>query len=56
MKKTLSLLLILLLALTSVFAQPVNETTEKETIKFTDSAGRIVEIPAAIEKVVPSGR
>lgn len=55
MKKTLSLLLILLLALTSVFAQPVNETTEKETIKFTDSAGRIVEIPAAIDKVAPSG-
>lgn len=55
MKKTLSLLLILLLALTSVFAQPVNETTEKETIKFTDSAGRIIEIPAAIDKVAPSG-
>ena len=55
MKRALSLFLITLLVLTSVFSQATQETTQKETISFTDSVGRTVEIPAVVEKVAPSG-
>ena len=55
MKKTLSIFLISILVIGTLFAQAASETAGKETIAFTDSAGRTVEIPASIDKVAPSG-
>ena len=55
MKKTLSIFLISILVIGTLFAQAASETAGKETIAFKDSAGRTVEIPASIDKVAPSG-
>ena len=55
MKRILVSLLIFLFVFTSIFAQAVQEETKKEMIEFTDSSGRVVEIPKDIEKVAPSG-
>ena len=54
MKKILSVLLTLamLLAMTTGFAA----VAEEETRTFVDSAGREVEIPANIERIIPSGQ
>lgn len=49
MKKALSLLLSLLLVLTCLPA------AAEETRVFTDDLGRVVEIPATIERICPSG-
>lgn len=58
-KKLLSLMLVLALTITSlVGCSSTNDKPEEktdETIKFTDSVGREVEIPANIEKIAPSG-
>lgn len=55
MKKTLTIILVIILSLGTLFAQAVQETAVKETIEFTDSAGRTVEIPKDIDRVAPSG-
>ena len=54
MKKILSVLLTLamLLAMTTGFAA----VAEEETRTFVDSAGREVEIPVNIERIIPSGQ
>ena len=57
MKKSLVLLLCLVLAfslLTACSAQQ-NEQEAAQTFTFTDSCGREVELPTAIDKVAPSG-
>lgn len=68
-KKLIAVLIVLCLALTMSTAcgkltgepsQPAsahanNGTDDKTTVSFTDSAGRIVEIPKNITRIVPSG-
>ncbi|MCB8818557.1 ABC transporter substrate-binding protein [Desulfosporosinus shakirovi] len=68
-KKLIAVLIVLCLALTMTTAcgklngetsQPAsapanNGTDDKTTVSFTDSAGRIVEIPKHITRIVPSG-
>ena len=55
MKRLISIVLIITLVFTSLFAQAVQEEVKKETVSFTDSSGRVVEIPATIDRVAPSG-
>ena len=55
MKRLISIALIITLVFTSLFAQAVQEEVKKETVSFTDSSGRVVEIPATIDRVAPSG-
>ena len=56
MRKTVFILMIMLLCSAPVFSQAIEETVPvSETIQFTDSCGRAVEIPAKITKVAPSG-
>ena len=56
MRKTACVLMILLLCAVPVFSEAVKETVPvSETIMFTDSCGRTVEIPARVTKVAPSG-
>lgn len=55
MKRLISIVLIITLVITSLFAQAVQEEVKKETVSFTDSSGRVVEIPATIDRVAPSG-
>ena len=55
MKRLISIVLIITLVFTSLFAQAVQEEIKKETVSFTDSSGRVVEIPATIDRVAPSG-
>ena len=55
MKRLISIVLIITLVFTSLFAQAVQEEVKKENISFTDSSGRVVEIPATIDRVAPSG-
>ena len=55
MKKALSFILLLSMFFTALFAQGVQEEVKKETVSFTDSSGRVVEIPATIDRVAPSG-
>ncbi len=61
-KKVLSLVLVSVLAITSLVgcssnnnASSQQEQTSEETIMFTDSAGREVEIPSNIERIAPIG-
>ena len=55
MKRLISIVLIITLVFTSLFAQAVQEEVKKETVSFTDSSGRVVEMPATIDRVAPSG-
>ena len=55
MKRLISIVLIITLVFTSLFAQAVQEEVKKETVSFTDNSGRVVEIPATIDRVAPSG-
>ena len=56
MKKAVIVLLILVLFAGSAFSQSVEEKASvSETVQFTDSCGRTVEIPARVTKVAPSG-
>lgn len=55
MKKLLTLIIIISLVMTSLFAQGALEEAQKSTVLFTDSSGRDVEIPASIDRVAPSG-
>lgn len=57
MKKILTVSVLLILSCAVVFAHPVTETKtqENQTILFTDSCGRTVELPAKVTKVAPSG-
>ena len=55
MQRLISIVLIITLVFTSLFAQAVQEEIKKETVSFTDSSGRVVEIPATIDRVAPSG-
>lgn len=55
MKKVLTCLLAFFLVVGTLCAQAAQEVATKETIEFTDSAGRTVEIPKNIKKVAPSG-
>lgn len=57
MKKASLILLVLIAACSVVFAHPAKETKvpEEETVLFTDSCGRTVEIPARVTKVAVSG-
>ena len=58
-KKLLALLLVLALAITSLVgctsSNDEKDDSAAETVEFTDSLGRKVEIPANIEKIAPSG-
>ena len=56
MRKTIFILMIVLLCTAPVFSQAVEEKASvSETIQFTDSCGRTVEIPSRITKIAPSG-
>ncbi|MBQ0071148.1 MAG: ABC transporter substrate-binding protein [Spirochaetales bacterium] len=57
MKKTALILLVLSLLSLPLLAQPQTEApaAQKDTILFTDSCGRTVEIPSNLTKVAPSG-
>lgn len=56
MKKAVIVLLILVLFAGSAFSQSVEEKASvSETVQFTDSCGRTVEIPARVTKIAPSG-
>lgn len=55
MKKFLIVTAVLLLSLFVVSAHPTSESKTSQTVIFTDSCGREVEIPAKITKVAPSG-
>lgn len=57
MKRFLSVFALLILVVSFVFAQAIEEekVEPKEFIEFTDSCGRTVEIPADITKVAVSG-
>lgn len=57
MKRFLSVFALLILVVSFVFAQAIEEekVEPKEFIEFTDSCGRTVELPAKITKVAVSG-
>ncbi len=55
MKKILFVTAVVLLSLFVVSAHPTSESKASQTVIFTDSCGREVEIPAKITKVAPSG-
>ena len=55
MKKLTSILLVLLLVLLPGCGGQTNIPEDVETVLFTDSAGRQVEVPAQITRVAPSG-
>ena len=44
MKRLISIVLIITLVFTSLFAQAVQEEIKKETVSFTDSSGRVATI------------
>ena len=51
-----NLLLAVLFVLSCIFAGcGVENSAEKDTYPFTDSAGRTVEVPNRIERIAPSG-
>ena len=51
----LSLIILLVLGCDNESTNGSNTATELETIRFTDSTGREVEVPAKINRIVPSG-
>ncbi len=55
MKKCLLVIAVVLLSVFVVFAQSNSEKKSVQTVQFTDSCGRVVELPAKITKVAPSG-
>ena len=57
MKKFLSVFALLILVGACVFAQAIEEekVEQKDTVQFTDSCGRTVELPSQITKVAVSG-
>ncbi|MGM9608109.1 MAG: ABC transporter substrate-binding protein [Oscillospiraceae bacterium] len=55
MKKLTAILLVLLLVLLPGCGAQTNIPEDVETVLFTDSAGRQVEVPAQITRVAPSG-
>lgn len=55
MKKLTAILLVLLLVLLPGCGGQTNIPEDVETVLFTDSAGRQVEVPAEITRVAPSG-
>ena len=55
MKKLTAFLLVLLLVLLPGCGAQTNIPADVETVLFTDSAGRQVEVPAQITRVAPSG-